>query len=639
MAPADQKTEKPENSEVPEVRIRRRSKHRSRRRARRELERKIRGPVQLIWSLILLPIKMLFLPARLIDVFYFRGLKTRRRRRRRHRTGSARRRARSWWKEATALPYRLVSTALHRRRRGELFYLIPALLAVGFVGYVSCQLSLHNQRIESRYNEGARRALLDGNLTLANTYFGRLFERSSLSDAQRLQWVAVLRSAGEMKRAELLLTDLAPRQSGGYSYAHTVRAIELAARIDVSRRHGDGELGQDLLDGAWVKSPDLKDIDDRVEALRNHLRFANEEDPRIHLAWAKYWFYCGNVENACQRLEQAKQSKTLFLEVVRAASDRMVAGQLSDVELNRLDRLTQETLDEARNEFGKQVNIDPLNHRARIQLAATLVNQSKFELAKQTLVNGLSFHADPALRRGLADVFVIEYKDAQSNETDSANRSMLELRVNQLKSAIAADPDYLLPYVCLAELLAAEDHGSIQLSKSFDQALAEDSLAIETFRWLITSDEPAAIDHLGLATLHWHRGETDRAERHLEQAWAIQADFAQVAHRFAVAYAFFSDQPDLTWARKLIDRSLRRSPSDPGVLLSHGRILLEQGEFELAVEQLLRAVSGAKLPEEVHDALEAGYLRMGNFELAAKHGQLAVAAKTRRLVGGPRGSK
>lgn len=627
MAPADQKFQ---------ARSSRRSRHRSGRRKRKELVRKVRGPAKIIWSWILLPVKILFFPAQLIDVFYFRGIKTSRRK---HRRGSNRRRLKSWWKDARAIPYRLISTALHRRRRGELIYLVPALLAVGFVGYVSCQLSVHNQRIESRYNEGARQALLDGNLTLANTYFGRLFEHSSLSESQLLQWVAVLRSAGEMKRAEMLLVELAPKQGGGYAHAHAVRAIELAAEIDVWRRQGDGGLSRELLGGVWVKSPDLKDVDDRIEELRNHLRFANDQDPRVHLAWAKYWFYRCNVDKACQRLQQAKQSKKLFLEVVRVASDRMMAGQLSDNELDLLESLTLETLDEAHDEFKKQVSANPLNHLARIQLAATLVNQSKFKSAKQTLVNGLNFHADPSLRRGLADVFVIEYKSSEPNDSDSLTRSMLERRINQLKQAITADPDYLLPYVCLAELLTQEQRRQDKLSKSLEQKIADDGLAIQAFRWLVTSDRPSAIDHLGLATLHWHRGETHLAERHLEQAWAIQADFSDVAHRFAVAYTFFSNRPDLTWARKLIDRSLRQSPSDPAVLLSHGRILLEQGELELAVEQLLRAVSGARLPEEVHDALQAGYNRMGNLELAAKHRQLAVAAKTRRLVGSVRGAK
>lgn len=110
--------------------------------------------------------------------------------------------------------------------------------------------------------------------------------------------------------------------------------------------------------------------------------------------------------------------------------------------------------------------------------------------------------------------------------------------------------------------------------------------------------------------------------------------FDQITHRFASAYAFFSETPDLVWARKLVDRSLQQSPDDPAVLLSHGRILLEQGEAELGVEQLLRSLKGAELPEEVHVAIEAGYMRMGDLELASKHGRLANAAKTRRLVNG-----
>jgi Tfp pilus assembly protein PilF len=582
-----------------------------------------------IWAFLLIPVKLLFLPTKLIGVFYFRGLRSGNRKRR---PKSLRDRAKFWWADAVKLPYRLVTTALHRSRRGELVYLIPAMVAVMFVGYVSFQLSVHSQNIQTLYNQGARQALLEGNLTLANTYFGRLFERSSLSDAQLLQWVAVLRSAGQTQRAEHLLEELAPSEGRGYPEAHAVRALEIAAKIDAWRSAGDGQLKRESLDVAWVKSPDLVDVDQSLVQLRNHLQFANDDDPRMHLAWAKYWFCRGDIVEACQRLELAKRSREMLLEVAKTASQRLDSHKLADSDFEMLDAIRRSSLDEARAVYENQLNADPLNHKARIQLAAALVKQASFKLAKQTLQTGIDFQADPELRRGLADVFVIEYQNDQAFSAERLNRQQLEFRVAQLKQAIAADPDYLLPYVCLAKLLTEKDQPDVAFSKSLESKKADEDVTIQTYRWLVTSDQPSAIDHLGLATLHWQRGDSIGAELHLDQAWAISPDFAGIAHRFAIAIAFFSKRPNLQWARKLVDRSLENRADDPAVLLSHGRILLEQGEVELAVDQLLRALENSNYPEEVHEALQAGYVRMGNLVLAEEHARQARVARTRRAV-------
>ena len=95
---------------------------------------------------------------------------------------------------------------------------------------------------------------------------------------------------------------------------------------------------------------------------------------------------------------------------------------------------------------------------------------------------------------------------------------------------------------------------------------------------------------------------------------------------------FFAETYDLAWAKNLIDRTLVKQPNAPEVLLSHGRILLEQGETELAVQQLNRCLSGAKFPEEVHEALEIGYVKLGNLILADKHARLAKSARARQII-------
>ncbi len=603
-----------------------RSSKRSRRRKRRKLFGQI---VERVWQVLIAPIKLLFFPASLVEMFYFRGRKTGRRRG----IKSAGQRIKYGWKETLRLPYRLISKGFKRRNLKDLLFLLPSMMAVGFVCFVGFQISVHHQRIQDRYSSGAREALLSGNLELASTYFRRLFDQSSLSATESLQWVTVLRAAGEYDRADRLLARLAPDDGKGYPAAHAMRAIELAGSVDGRWTIGDQSVGEEInLDIAWIQSPDSDKIDRAIEQLRTHLRSANEDDPRVHLAWAKYWLCQRDIEAACERIKLATESHELSAQAVHLIDRRLGAEHLEEYEREQLIEVKQNLLVGARELFEGKLKLDPLNHHARIQLAATMVSQGKLQAAKDCLREGIVFQADPLLRRGLADVFVLEYRAEtleveQTAQPHSPAESLRE-RVYKLKAAISADPNYMLPYACLAKLLSdgqgdADEFGSLS-----------SQTVVGVFQWLITSDQPAALDHIGLASLHWRQGNRDLAQWHLDQAWAIDPQVSEKAHRLATAFAFFSQSPDLSWARKLVDRALLNRPESSEILLSQGRILLEQGQAELAVQQLNRSLSESSFPEEVHEALEVGYVKLGNLNLAYKHSGLAEAARTRRIVSG-----
>jgi len=467
-------------------------------------------------------------------------------------------------------------------------------------------------------------------LDLASTYFRRLFDRSSLSASESLQWVTVLRAVGEYDRADRLLARLAPDDGQGYPAAHGMRAIELASNVDSRRTFGDRSIGEEVnLDISWIRSPDSDRIDQAIEQLRTHLRSANEGDPRIHLAWAKYWLCRQDIEAACDRIKLATESHELSAEAVHLIDRRLSAQHLEQDESEQLVEVKQNLLADAQKLFKDKLNLDPLDHHARIHLATTMVSQGQLQLAKTCLREGIEFQTTPSLRRGLADVFVLEYraeklKTQQTVQPQQAAAS-LRARVTKLKAAISADPEYLLPYACFAKLLSGPNHAD-------DLDFQNSMQTVGVFQWLITSDQPAALDHIGLASLYWQQGKRDLADWHLDQAWAIDPHVSEKAHRLATAFAFFSDQPDLPWARKLVDRALLNRPASPEVLLSQGRILLEQGEPELAVRQLNRSLAESNFPEEVHEALEVGYVKLGNLALAHKHSGLAEAARTRRIV-------
>ena len=605
-----------------------------RRQKRKRRRRKHLGPIQdTIWQMAIMPIKLMFAPASLIEMFYFRGHRTGRRRGIR----SIRQRVKYSFKEGLRLPYRLISQGLKRRNLKNLLFLLPAVIAVGMVCFVGFQHSIQSQQIQDRYNARARQALLSGNLELANTYFNRLFNRSSLSAPQALQWVTVLRATGERDRADHVLAQIAPDNRRGYPAAHAIRAIELAENFDnqltTEVRNIEKEIDSDF---AWTQSPDSIKVDRATNQLKTHLQNANDDDPRIHLAWGKYWLHQQDIEAACQRIKLAAQSPELSVAAAHLIDRSLNAEHLIKQEQEQLLNTKFSLLANSRKMLESKLKANPLDHRSRIQLAATMVNQGNINLAKDCLKKGIAFGEDPLLQRGLADIFVLEYHSIPLNETalePQSTDALLRNRITQLKAAIEADPTYALPYACLARLLCGRTENNDNTDSPTGKVpTCTNQQLVDAFHWLVTSDRPSALDHIGLATLHWRQGNRNRADWHLDQAWAFEPSVGDKAHRLATACVFFAETYDLAWAKNLIDRTLVKQPNAPEVLLSHGRILLEQGETELAVQQLNRCLSGAKFPEEVHEALEIGYVKLGNLILADKHARLAKSARARRII-------
>ena len=605
-----------------------------RRQKRKRKRRKHLGPIQdTIWQMAIMPIKLMFAPASLIEMFYFRGHRTGRRRGIR----SIRQRVKYSFKEGLRLPYRLISQGLKRRNLKNLLFLLPAVIAVGMVCFVGFQHSIQSQQIQDRYNARARQALLSGNLELANTYFNRLFNRSSLSAPQALQWVTVLRATGERDRADHVLAQIAPDNRQGYPAAHAIRAIELAenfdSRLTSEVRNFEKEIDSDF---AWTQSPDSIKVNRAINQLRAHLQNANDDDPRIHLAWGKYWLHQQDIETACQRIKLAAQSPELSVAAAHLIDRSLNAEHLIKQEQEQLLNTKFSLLANSRKMLESKLKANPLDRRSRIQLAATMVNQGNINLAKDCLKKGIAFVADPLLQRGLADILVLEYRSTTLTETALKPQSPDELlrnQINQLKAAIEADPTYVLPYVCLARLLCGQTENNDNTDAPIGKTTTStNQQAVDAFHWLVTSDHPSAMDHIGLAALHWRQGNRKLADWHLDQAWALEPFVGDKAHRLATACVFFTKTPDLAWAKNLIDRTLVQRPNAPEVLLSHGRILLEQGETELAVQQLNRSLAEAKFPEEVHEALVIGYFKLGNLSLANQHAGLAKSARARRII-------
>jgi Tfp pilus assembly protein PilF len=563
----------------------------------------------------LLPVKLIFWPTKLIELFYFRGLRTGR-----GKKTSWGDRAKTAFLQSGTTATQLVVRATGRKRRKELLFWIPAALACLLVLFVGYRLSIQQSEIHAKYISAAQQAMQSGNIGLAKNYYQRLMDRSALSDAESLQWAMVLQSTGNLQQADAIINSIAPSTGHGYPPGHSLQALRIAKKLDKLPNAGPLNLHRTLrLDADWVHAPSDASQLELQRQFRVHLESADESDPRIHLAWGKYWLYEGEISNGIESLARAgKMLPDLNLDAGKILAISLRQQNWKSNQLRELQAANRRALSNATEHFQRTVNREPLNSTARIQLAASLVAQGEFESARSTLHAGLAVGRSPALQRGLADIFVVQYRESPKFSFVSSQERLeaAHLDFAQLKSAIAADPDYILPYVCLSKLFCSDEDGR-QLQKNVLQDL-------------ITSDSVTAIDHLNLAAVHWFEQNEKMCVWHLDQAWALEPQCSRQAHCLAIAFAFFSDDQNLPLARLLVDRALLHAPDNPEVLLSHGKVLLEQGDVESAIEQLLKALPQAAFPEDVHQTLKAAYVKMGNFHLAEQH---AMKAQRLRVLG------
>jgi len=99
---------------------------RSSKRWRKHKRRKaLRQFADKVWQVVIAPIKLLFVPTSLVEMFYFRGSKTGRRRG----IKSTRQKIKYGWNETLRLPYRLISKGFNRRNLKDLLFLLPAVVA------------------------------------------------------------------------------------------------------------------------------------------------------------------------------------------------------------------------------------------------------------------------------------------------------------------------------------------------------------------------------------------------------------------------------------------------------------------------------------------------------------------------------
>ncbi len=450
---------------------------------------------------ILGPVKLLFLPLKALILFLDVGLSFH------HETTRKKSRQRQWWVGILRWPIRLLflpsllfQRAIRKGRQQELLFLIPGALVGALFAFVLFQITVRGQALQQRYLAGARRAVSDGNLLLAKTYYRRILEKENLSDAEALQWAIILGRTGEEERADDLLEQLAPDNRKGYAPAHRIKAIQLANEFD---RNGEAR---------------------NLEVLRWHLENAGVGNTETDVAWAGYY--------------QAKQQPAKAIEYLSRAAGEFPELYLSIAKIGKEHGFTEQqewALSQAVSRFGALVERDPLDDQSRVSLVSAKVELAKMAEAESILRKGLQLQQSPLLRRASSDFYVLLY------DQSTAAAVPLPQRMTCLKQAINADDDYALPYRRLA---------GITLRTMSEN---ESSLIKQQLQAMVTTSDTEALDHCNLAHILWTQNDLEAARWHLNQAWRLDQELGQRVNRLALAFVN-SDPPDLAWAFELAEQ-------------------------------------------------------------------------------------
>ncbi len=530
-----------------------------------EIDSALGGFGRMMISVLVFPLQVLFLPMRLLGLFHQSGVPDEHYESYENLSlgGKVWRGLKGLGRGIMMLPYMIV-TAPVRFFRGvansglrEVLFIIPALLMLGFLGYVGMQVMGRGKTINNRYADEVKLAMEDGDFKLAKTYFARLLQDQELTPLQKLQWMVVLAQTGEKERAEALLDELAPDDGVGFPPAHRVKALKIA----FSRKDKNAPLPLKLLE--------------------SHLTRSRDHTPMIQQAWALYHRTNDNPDKAIAALEiAAQQDPTFYIAIAK------YQGEINRIEDQKASLRTAEQL------FTRLLDEDPMNSKARWLLANSLSQQSRFDDAQEVLVEGMKAQPDKAMRLANAEFFTMRH------DLEQAGENRVGKRVAYLFRALSAQPHHLPIYerlIKLADEKGADDRNFVRVRRELNRVIA--------------GDDPNPMAHFALSNILWQHEEFEEATTHLELAYKIEPKFTIVLNNLAWVLAH-QGSPDLDRALELARQAVKQSPKDGRYHDTLGTIYLKQEKYKDAAAEFQLALPSAENPIAVREKLVTVYTEL-----------------------------
>ncbi|MDB4466758.1 hypothetical protein N9066_00955 [bacterium] len=526
-------------------------------------------------GVVVLPLKMLFVPLRLIGLIQTQDATTSNET---EELGFSQR-VLFVLKQVLSLPFLLlrepirIFKSLRRARPRDLLFALPAIAILGFFGFVFVQIFAYGEAIDNRYARGAQIATEQKDFALAKTYYQRILGDNNITPRQQYDWAMILAQTGEDEQAYALIEKIAPSDAMGFGPAHKLVAISIARQIDAAK---DKAL---------------------LSKLRHHLVASRDLSPEIEQVWAAYYIATEQRDKAIASLDRAAEKRPAFY--ITISNLYKQGGQNAEA---------GNALKKAETAFRKTFKKDELEHQNRIAFANVLALLKKYDEAEGLLQQGVRVKPDELIKRSLSDFYAMRYDVARKSQADA------QTQMDFLTQAIEIDPNYSAVYSRMIQLFT-------EVRESPDQAKKIRSL----FEEIVTGDRPTALAHFALSNILWIVDERDQAKFHLEQAYLLNNDFVIIINNLAWILAQ-GESPDLERALELAETAVNRVPDSPRFRDTLGTVLVKLGRHRDAISELQLALSGVPDKNTVHRKLAICYKSIGMNDLAEMHLQKIQSA-------------
>lgn len=471
-------------------------------------------------------------------------------------------------------PWTWVVAEFFRRHGRTLALCLPAVLAGGGVAAIAAGAMLAPDRLDARYRQAAAQAVKAGDYERARIGFERLIQRGGQTEDAELGLAIVLATLGETDRSEAILDRLTPVGGPGHVPAHLWRADRLIR---------PGPLPPEA-----------------ARAAEFHLLRVLDDEPdssEAHALLGQLYARTGRTSAAATHLEKASSA---YPELLLALAE--VATQQGQHDVAR-DRMAS-----AARVFRARVSMQPTDRAARMVYAVALSALREYRQAEAVLQEGRAADGDSsAYRQALAAVYVA-WSDAEAKRSTSDLGARLDLLVRGLR----LDPAKGELLQRLAEVLDGGGPGAESVRASLRALLAE--------------GQAATAVHFLLGIDDWRGGRFASARLHWEMAHRAAPELALVANNLAWALASGPD-PDLARALDLIDQAIDRTPDEPRLRGTRGRVLARQGRWREALLDLEAALPADRSGRELHRDLADAYTALGDPAAAAEHRRRAEAVR------------
>ncbi len=169
-------------------------------------------------GVVVLPLKMLFVPLRLIGLIQTQDATTSNET---EELGFSQR-VLFVLKQVLSLPFLLlrepirIFKSLRQARPRDLLFALPAIAILGFFGFVFIQIFAYGDAIDNRYARGAQIATEQKDFALAKTYYQRILGDNNITPRQQYDWAMILAQTGEDEQAYALIEKIAPDHAMGF---------------------------------------------------------------------------------------------------------------------------------------------------------------------------------------------------------------------------------------------------------------------------------------------------------------------------------------------------------------------------------------------------------------------------------------